>query len=100
MDKVVLSKKPVITNDMNNCLISLFSRVEIECALNQMAHLKALGPDGMPPIFFQKFWSDISNDVVRVVLFCLNSSSLISSLNHTFISLIPKVENPEYVIEF
>ena len=100
VDKVVLSIKPVITNDMNNCLISLFSRVEIECTLNQMAHLKALGPDGMPPIFFQKFWSDISNDVVRVVLFCLNSSSLISSLNHTFISLIPKVKNPEYVIEF
>ena len=55
VDEVVLSIKPVITNDMNNCLISLFSRVEIECALNQMAHLKALGPDGMPPIFFQKF---------------------------------------------
>ena len=55
VEEVVLSIKPVVTEDMNNCLIEPFSREEIECALNQMAPLKAPGPDGMPPIFFQKF---------------------------------------------
>ena len=85
---------------MNNNLTSLFSRVEIEFALNQMAPLKSLGPDGMPPIFNKKIWSDIGDDVVEAVLFCLNSGSLISGLNHTFISLIPKVKNLEFVTEF
>ena len=34
------------------------------------------------------------------VLSCLNSSSILKSINHTFISLIPKVRNPERVSEF
>ena len=38
--------------------------------------------------------------MVRAVLFCLNSGSLFSGLNHTFISLIPKVKNLEYVTKF
>ncbi|KAK9984155.1 hypothetical protein SO802_033680 [Lithocarpus litseifolius] len=79
VDKVVRSIKSVVTEDMNNSLISPFSQVEIEFALNQMAPLKALGPNGMPPIFFQKFWSDIGDDVVRAVLFCLNLGSLLSA---------------------
>ena len=77
----------------------LFSSGNLVCS-NKMAHLKAPNPDRKPPIFFQNFWSDIGDDVVRAVLFCLNSSSLISGLNHTFISLIPKVKNPDYVTEF
>ena len=65
-----------------------------------MAPLKALGPDGMPPIFFQKFWNTIVDDVVKAVLSCLNSRTILSGLNHTSISLIPKVKSPEYVTKF
>ena len=32
-----------------------FSKLEVETALKQMAPLKALGPEGMPPIFFQLY---------------------------------------------
>ena len=52
VEEVVVSIKPAVTKDMNNCLIKPFSREEIECALNQMAPLKAPGLNGMPPIFF------------------------------------------------
>nr|XP_023915730.1 uncharacterized protein LOC112027287 [Quercus suber] len=54
----------------------------------------------MPPIFFQKFWSDIGDEVVQAMLSCLNSSKLTPGLNQTFISLIPKVKTPEHVTEF
>ena len=100
IDEVVQSIKFVITENMNRSLASAFSRVEIKTALNQMAPLKALGLDRMPPIFFQKFWSDIGDDVVQAILSCLNSSNIISGLNHTFISIIPKVKNPKYATEF
>ena len=100
VDEVVLFIKPAVTEEMNKCLISPFSQVEIKCALNQMAPLKAPDPNRMPPNFFQKFWNDISDDVVCAVLFCLNSGSPILGLNHAFIYLIPKVKNPEYVTKF
>ena len=34
------------------------------------------------------------------MLHFLNTSSLLANLNHTFITLIPKVKNPEFVSEF
>ena len=39
-------------------------------------------------------------DVSQAVLSSLNSSSLLKSINHTFITLISKVKNPERVTEF
>ena len=39
-------------------------------------------------------------DVHQAVLSSLNSSSILKSINHTFITLIPKVNNPERVSNF
>ena len=65
-----------------------------------MAPLKALGPDGMPPLFYQHFWGTVNHDVTSSILSWLNSSTLHSPLNHTFITLIPKKNSPEYVHQF
>lgn len=62
-----------------------------------MAPLKAPGPSGMPPLFYQNFWDLVSFDVTSTVLHFLNKGSLPSPLNHTFITLIPKSKNPENV---
>ena len=66
----------------------------------EMAPLKAPGPNGMPPLFFQTYWIDVSMDVTHAVLSCLNSCSILKSINHTFITLIPKVNNLEKVSNF
>ena len=73
---------------------------EVDIAIKQMASLKALGPDGMPPLFYQSFWQHIGPEVTEAVLSCLNSGTLLKSINHTFINLIPKVSNPKNVSEF
>lgn len=39
-------------------------------------------------------------DITQAVLSSLNSDSLLKSINHTFITLIPKFQNPERVTEF
>ena len=39
-------------------------------------------------------------DVSQAVLSCLNSRSILRSINHTFITLIPRVQNPERVFDF
>ena len=54
----------------------------------------------MPPIFFQHYWKEIGGDVANAVLFCLNSSHIRAGINHTHITLIPKVKSPEKVTEF
>ncbi|KAL0013801.1 hypothetical protein SO802_000870 [Lithocarpus litseifolius] len=85
---------------MNAELVKPYIMEEIDVAINQMAPLKAPGPNGMPPLFYQSFWQNIGSEVSKAVLSCPNSGSLLKSINHTFITLIPKVSNPKNVSEF
>ena len=97
---VIQHTKGVVSADMNVSLIEDFTSLEVEAALRQMAPLKAPDPDGMPPFFFQHYWDCIGNDIVKAVLFCLNTSEIIPGLNHTFITLIPKVKSPDFISEY
>lgn len=54
----------------------------------------------MPPLFYQHYWNLVGNDINQSVLNFLNTTSLPEHLNHTFITLIPKKNNPEYASEF
>lgn len=85
---------------MNTTLTTPYKAEEVEIAINDMAPLKALGLDGMPPLFYQTYWSEVGMDITQAVLSCLNSGSILKSINHTFITLNPKVKNPERVFEF
>ena len=85
---------------MNSTLTENFQAWEVECAIKQMAPLKALGPDGMPPLFFQNYWELVKGDITNTILSFLNAGSLPSPINHTFVTLIPKIKNPERVTEF
>lgn len=89
-----------VTEEMNSALIANFSKIEMEAALKQMAPLKAPGPDGMPPIFFQHYLSTIGDDVVKAILSCLNLGQILPGLNHTFLTLIPKVKCPDKATDF
>ena len=40
-----------------------FTSEEVGVAIKKMAPLKAPSPDGMPPLFYQTYWTDISMDV-------------------------------------
>ena len=90
----------VITEEMNDELAAPYQRSEVELAIKQMDPLKAPGPDGMPPLFFQQFWPTVGEDVTEAVLTCLNSGTIPPSINRTFITLIPKVKIPVKVSEF
>uniref|UniRef100_A0A2N9HR00 RRM domain-containing protein n=1 Tax=Fagus sylvatica TaxID=28930 RepID=A0A2N9HR00_FAGSY len=68
----------VVTEDMNDSLIREFRAEEVQQAIQQMAPSKAPGPDGMPPIFYQKYWHVVGSDVTMAVLSCLNSGRLIT----------------------
>ena len=90
----------LITAKMNDQLSSHLMAWEVQAAVKQMAPLKVPGPDCMPPIFYQKYWQLVGDKVTQSILHFLSSASFPSHLNHTLISLIPKVKNPKLVIEF
>uniref|UniRef100_A0A2N9HZ73 Reverse transcriptase domain-containing protein n=1 Tax=Fagus sylvatica TaxID=28930 RepID=A0A2N9HZ73_FAGSY len=79
-----------VTAEINSQLLRPYTEMEVSVALKQMAPLKAPGPDEMPPIFYQSYWKFIGNDVVQAVLSSINSGTLLPSINHTFVTLIPK----------
>ena len=85
---------------MNSKLSTAFSDWEVKQAIKQMALFNAQGPDGMPHLFFQYYWDLIGDDVSHSILHFLNTASLAENLNHTFITLIPKKKNLEFLSNF
>ena len=90
----------MIDEEMNVALCKDFEAWEVNSALKQMSPLKAPGPDGMPLLFYQHFWSTVNHDVTSSILSWLNSGIIPSPLNHTYITLIPKINSPEYAHQF
>jgi hypothetical protein len=89
-----------VTAGMNENLLKVFTRDEVSCALNQMAPLKAPGPDGFSADFFQEHWAIIGDEVCAAVLGFLNNGYMDADINSTFIALIPKKKQPTSVTEF
>ena len=96
-----LEKIPcMVTDEMNVDLMKEFTELEVKEALNQMAPLKVPGPDGMPSLFYQHFWSTMQHDVTSAILLWPNPSILLEPINHTLITLIPKIANSNICLNF
>ena len=99
-DEILVQIPRVVTIEMSNDLLAEFKADEVETALKKMAPLKSPRSDGMPPIFYQHYWSLVGSNVVDNILYFLNLGNLPPSLCHSFITLIPKVNNPEYISQY
>lgn len=100
IEEVVEVIPRVVIAEMNDNFIRDFTMEEVETALKQMSPMKAHGPDSMPPLFYKTYWSLLGSDVSHSILHYLNTGVLPPSLGHSFITLIPKVKNSEYVHQF
>ena len=65
-----------------------------------MRPTKALGPDGMNALFYQRFWNIVGDSIITVVFDFLNIGSMVPGINHTNIVLIPKVKNSKKMFDF
>jgi hypothetical protein len=100
MMQAVEAIQPCVTPAMNDFLVKDFTIEEVGLALNQMAPLKAPGPDGFSADFYQKNWGNVGGEVSKAVIHMLNNGSMNKDINSTYIALIPKIANPTCVTEF
>lgn len=85
---------------MNSMLSKDFTADEVKTTLFQMNPLGSPGPNGFSTVFYQTHWDIVGGDVTRAILEVLNKSCDISSINETFIVLIPKIKKPQIVSKY
>jgi len=98
-NQLLQAVSPRVTAEMNEALIQNFSHEEVKRALESIGDLKAPGPDGMPALFYKRFWDTVGDQVSQEVLNVLNGGAMPENWNDTVIALIPKVPNPQKVTE-
>ena len=100
LEECLAAVHPKVSPDMQDILSSEYSTKEIKAALFQMGPMKALGPDGMNALFYQKFWHIVGDGVVNAVLDFLNNGIMEPDLNDMHIFLIPKIKSSEKITDY
>lgn len=92
--------KDRVSNDQYAYLDNNFTSLEVLEAISNRKSNSAPGPNGLTALFFKKYWDIIGSDILSFVLNILNNGASPSKINHTFISLIPKVNSPSLPSDF
>lgn len=100
MEGMLASVDNVVMKEMARSLMCSYTEEEVWVALFQMHPSKSLGPDGMYPFFFQKFWHIVGHDVTTAVLSVIHSGRYLHKMNYTHIVLIPKKKNPQHITNY
>lgn len=77
-----------------------FTSEEVEAVVKMFEGDKAPGPDGFNMYFFQECWNTVKEDVMKTVETFWQEGTFVSSLNATFITLIPKKKGAEEIKDF
>jgi hypothetical protein len=87
----------MVTEDDNLLLCQIPSPREIKNIVFGMQSLKSPGPDGLPPLFYKKYWEVVGISVIKAVRDFFISGKMLKEVNYSFIVLIPKIINPSTI---
>jgi hypothetical protein len=90
----------VQTRDNLESLARPVSTDDIDTVIKQMHANKAPGPDGFNGFFLKNCWDIIKEDFYNLCFDFFNGSLDLESINSSFITLIPKTNNPTGVNDF
>ncbi|KAA3478413.1 LINE-1 reverse transcriptase isogeny [Gossypium australe] len=93
-------KFKILNEDRLRKLEEPFSMGEIKEAVWSCDGFKALGSDGFNLCFLRKCWEIVKNDLFGLMSEFFIIGKLEKSINSSFITLIPKVENPIDISDF
>ncbi|CAN1261908.1 LINE-1 retrotransposable element ORF2 protein [Linum perenne] len=106
------SVKPPAVKDLKNLLCRFITpahctllckpvtRDEVKSVMFHMSNDRSPGPDGYSAGFYKATWDIVGEDFASAIIEFFDSSNLISELNVTSLTLIPKVANPTQVRDF
>jgi hypothetical protein len=81
-------------------LISPFLKEETDNIIRHLPLDKAPGPDGFNGLFLKKCWPVIKEDFYKLCQEFFDGSVNLESINGSFITLVPEINNPETVNDF
>lgn len=88
-----------IDDEMNESLVAKVTEAEVKSAVFSMGASKASGLDGFNGLFYQKNWDTIKVEVYNAVVNFFENGVLDESINLTSVALVPKVPNPESIVD-
>jgi len=77
-----------------------FTKTEIDQVVKNLPSYKAPGPDGFNTDFLKKCWPIICEDFYRLFEDFHRGKVCLQSINGSYITLIPKKDDPEKVSDF
>ena len=83
-----------------SCLVKPFTHEEIDNIVRRMPVDKAPGPDDFNGLFLKKSWHIIKEDFYRLCDSFFGGNVNLESVNSSFITSVPKHNNPESVNDF
>nr|GFC18317.1 RNA-directed DNA polymerase, eukaryota [Tanacetum cinerariifolium] len=89
-----------LTSDQIDDLERNITRDEIKAAVWDCGENKSPGPNSFTFVFFRHFWDLIGSDLCAAVNCFFDSGSFPRGCNSSFIALIPKVMDAEFVTDF
>ena len=84
-----------VSDEMNNALLAPYTADGVRKAHFNIGDLKAPGLDGLPAMFYRRFWPMLGDVLVQEVLQEVNTCIIPAGWNDTVIVMIPKVISPE-----
>ncbi|GKB36502.1 putative RNA-directed DNA polymerase, eukaryota, reverse transcriptase zinc-binding domain protein [Tanacetum coccineum] len=100
MIRIAILTTLVLANHKAEFMVREVSDSEIKDMLFSMGDDKALGPDGFTVAFFKKSWDIMGSEITNAVRGFFSNGKLLKELNHTIISLIPKVSTPAKITDY
>lgn len=81
-------------------LVQQFTKEEIDAVIADLPYNKSPGPDGFNGEFLKKCWHLVAPDFYKLIEDFYNGNLCMRSINSSYITLVPKTDNPSMVGDF
>lgn len=100
LEKVLDGVHSKISKEQNGVLDRHCTREEVRLDIFDMCPLKFPRIDGLPTLFYQKYWDIVGPSVTSACLQCQNDGGSLEEINRTLIILILKKQDDDRMIDF